>query len=195
MGNSMAYRLCRESDGAELWAQARRLCALMSEREPLVDLVAELQVPEDVWRMAEALPEARFHSQALPFDDREWSHVYRADALPSSAHEMQILLPFHVEEEVPAEGPVDAFVRALGYGPASVYRGGYWPDVPELGIEAYAKYEAVQAVFNSDGLDGEEPAGHHTLFVHLSKWGDLPRAEWLAGQLGTRVIGEAVAGR
>ncbi|MER5736746.1 hypothetical protein ABT117_13850 [Streptomyces sp. NPDC002262] len=106
------------------------------------------------------------------------------------------LLPFRVDVEVPVDNEVeDLFVQALGGGPASIYWDGSWPDVPELDLEAYAKYEAVQVVFNSLDLDGELPADEHTVFVHLSKFGDLPRAEWLARQAGAEVLGESVLGR
>ncbi|MER6022158.1 hypothetical protein [Streptomyces anulatus] len=106
------------------------------------------------------------------------------------------LLPFRVDAEATVGDELeDLFVQALGRGPASIYWDGSWPDVPELDLKAYAKYEAVQVVFNSLDIDGELPAGEHTVFVHLSKFGDLPRAEWLARQVGAEVLGESVPGR
>ncbi len=40
-----------------------------------------------------------------------------------------------------------------------------------------------------------EPTAEHTVFVHLSKFGDLLRAEWPARQVGAKVLGEPVPGR
>ncbi|MEU0444740.1 hypothetical protein [Streptomyces tendae] len=89
----------------------------------------------------------------------------------------------------------DVFVHALGRGPASIYWDGNWPDGPKLGLEAYATYEAVEVAFNSLDLDLVIPADEHTVFAHLSKLGNIPRAEWLARQVGVEVLGESVPGR
>ncbi|MFJ5549970.1 hypothetical protein [Streptomyces sp. NPDC093225] len=196
MGDSRAYPLFRSAGAVETLALARRLCSLMERRGPVVELIAELQTAEDVWRMAGVLPKAVYAAQGLPFDSYRWTHEYRADTLPVHSYEFATLLPFRVDADVPVDDELeDRFVHALGAGPASIYWDGSWPDVPELDLEAYAKYEAVQVVFNSLDIDRELPDDRHTVFVHLSKFGDLPRAEWLARQVGGEVLGDAVHGR
>ncbi|MER8232732.1 hypothetical protein [Streptomyces sp. NPDC094049] len=196
MGNSTAYPLFRSAGAADALALARRLCSLMERRDPVVELTAELQAAEDVWRMLDVLPEAVYIAEGLPFDSYHWTHEYRADTLPRDSYGLVTLLPFRVDVETQVNDELeDLFVRTLGGGPASIYWDGSWPDVPELDLQAYAKYEAVQVVFNSLDLHGELPADEHTVFVHLSKFGDLPRAEWLARQVGGEVLGESVPGR
>lgn len=168
----------------------------MEARDSVVELQAELLTDEDVWRMVEVLPKAVYNAQGVPFDSLEWTHEYRADTLPRNAYGLGTLLPFHVNVDVPADDELeDLFVLALGDGPASIYRDGSWPDVPELDLLAHAKYEAVQVVLNSHDIDRGLPADGHTVFVHLSNSGDLPRAEWLARQVGAEVLGEPVSGR
>ncbi|MFE6781997.1 hypothetical protein ACFVFF_07020 [Streptomyces sp. NPDC057680] len=196
MGDSRAYPLFRSASTADTLTLARRLCSLTEKRDPVVELTAELRTAEDVWRMAGVLPKAVYNTRGVPFDPYQWTHEYRADTLPRDSYGLVTLLPFRVDVEVPVDdGLEDLFVQALGGGPASIYWDGSWPDVPDLDLEAYAKYEAVEVVFSSLDLDGEVPADEHTVFVHLSKFGDLPRAEWLARQVGAEVRGEPVPGR
>ncbi|MEU4066220.1 hypothetical protein AB0F25_28085 [Streptomyces wedmorensis] len=196
MGDSRAYPLFRSASATDTLTLARRLCSLMEKRHPVVELTAELQTAEDVWRMVDVLPKAVYRAQGVPFDSYQWTHEYRADTLPRDSYGLVTLVPFRVDVEVPVDEELeDLFVQALGGGPASIDWDGSWPDVPELDLKAHAKYEAVQVVFNSLDPDGELPADEHTVFVHLSKFGDLPRAEWLARQVGAEVLGEPVPGR
>ncbi|MDV5142842.1 hypothetical protein R1T08_00480 [Streptomyces sp. SBC-4] len=196
MGDSRAYPLFRSVSATDTLALARRLCVLMERRDPVVELTAELRTDEDVWRMSGVLPKAVYSAQGVPFDSSRWTHEYRADTLPRDSYGLGTLLPFHVDVETPMDDELERqFVQALGDGPASIYWDGSWPDVTELDLLAHAKYEAVQAVFNSHDIDWELPADGHTVFVHLSKFGDLPRAKWLARQVGAEVLGEPVHGR
>ncbi|WCN05151.1 hypothetical protein [Streptomyces sp. M92] len=196
MGDSRAYPLFRSVSAADTLVLAQRLWSLMERRAAVAELTAELQTVEDVWRMVGVLPRAQYTAQGVPFDSRQWTHEYRADTLPRGSRELLALLPLRVDEEVAVgEGLEDVFVQALGRGPASIYWDGNWPDGPELGLEAYATYEAVEVAFNSLDIDLVIPADEHTVFVHLSKLGNLPRAEWLARQLGVEVLGESVPGR
>ncbi|MFI9468824.1 hypothetical protein ACIHBQ_15285 [Streptomyces sp. NPDC052492] len=196
MGDSRAYPLFRSFSAADTLALALRLCSLMERQDAVAELTAELQTAEDVWRMVGVLPGAWYTALGVPFDSCQWTHEYRADTLPRGSRELDTLLPLRVDEEVAVgEGLEDFFVQALGRGPASIYWDGNWRDGPELGLEAYATYEAVEVAFNSLDIDLEIPADEHTVFVHLSKLGNLSRAEWLARQVGVEVLGESVPGR
>ncbi|MFF4733857.1 hypothetical protein ACFY3M_53620 [Streptomyces mirabilis] len=189
MGNSMAYPVFRSSSATDVYALAQRLRALMSWSRPTVRLAAELQTAEDVWRMLNVLPNAPYEAEGASFDPERWSHEYRADALPTTSGDLEALLPIFADADVPADGVEQSFVRALGTGPATIDWHGVWQDAPELGLLANSTYEGVQAVFNTDDVDWERPAGDHTVFVHMTKFGNFPRAQWLAGQVGASVLG------
>ncbi len=157
-------------------------------------LAAELQRVEDVWPMVRVLPDELYEAEGVLLDPERLSHRFRADTLPTASGELEALLPIFVDVEVPADGMERPFVHALGTGPATIEWPGVWPDVPELGLRANLQYEGVQAVFNSDDAEWERPAGDHTVFVHMTKFGDLPRAQWLADRVGARVLGDPVVG-
>ncbi|MFG2368275.1 hypothetical protein ACGFY3_42790 [Streptomyces mirabilis] len=194
MGNSMAHPVFRSSSATDMYALAQRLRALMSWSRPTVRLAAELQTAEDVWRMVDVLPNAPYEAEGVPVDPERWGHEYRADTLPTTNGELEALLPILVDADVPADGVEQSFVRAPGTGPATIDWRGVWPDAPELGLLADSKYEGVQAVFNTNDVDRERPAGDHTVFVHMTKFGNLPRAQWLAGQVGASVLGSPMVG-
>ncbi|MFB7246835.1 hypothetical protein CW362_26370 [Streptomyces populi] len=71
---------------------------------------------------------------------------------------------------------------------------GRWPDDAKTEAYGVAKYDGVEIFFNGDEIDWSRPADHHTVFVHVDKWGDLPRAEKLAAHLGSTVPGNAQVG-
>ncbi|MFD9317789.1 hypothetical protein ACFWDQ_08735 [Streptomyces sp. NPDC060053] len=85
-------------------------------------------------------------------------------------------------------------MRAVGKGMASIGWGGRWPDGAETQSYGAAEYDGVEVVFNGDDVDWSQPADRHTVFVHVDKWGDLPRAEKLAAHLGSTVLGDAQHG-
>ncbi|MGW2611166.1 hypothetical protein ACWC4A_43555 [Streptomyces mirabilis] len=130
-----------------------------------------------------------YEVEGVSFDPERWGHEHRADALPTTSGERETLLPILVDADVPADGVEQFFVRALSTGPATIDWHGVWPDAPELGLLANSKYEGMQAVFNTDDVDWERPAGDHTVFAHMTKFGNLPPAQWLAGQVDAPVLG------
>ncbi|SFF95753.1 hypothetical protein SAMN02787118_11443 [Streptomyces mirabilis] len=148
----------------------------MSWSKPTVRLAAELQTVEDVWRMVNVLPNAPYEAEGVRFDLEGWGHEYRADTLRTTSGELEPLLPIVVDADVPVDGVEQSFVRALGTGPATIDWQGVWLDAPELGLLANSKYEGVRVVFHTDDVDWERPAGDHTVFVHITKSGNLPRA-------------------
>ncbi|MFJ4189788.1 hypothetical protein [Kitasatospora sp. NPDC089509] len=52
-----------------------------------------------------------------------------------------------------------------------------------------AKDTHLQLALNSDNVDFDRPAEHHTLFVHFRD-GDVERARWLARRAGLADDGE-----
>ncbi|MFI0961173.1 hypothetical protein ACH4S8_07150 [Streptomyces sp. NPDC021080] len=195
MGNSQAYPVFRSTSATEAFALAQRLRALMSWSKPTVRVAAELLRAEDVRRMTKVLPDAYYYdADGDPFDPGRPSQEYRADTLPRADEELKALFPIFVDVDMPVNTVERSFVSALGTGPATIDWEGVWPDGPGPDLRANTKCEGVQAVFHTDDADWERPAADHTVFVHMTKFGNLPRAQWLAAQVGARVLGDPVTG-
>lgn len=71
---------------------------------------------------------------------------------------------------------------------------GRWPDEPEFDSYGMATYDGVNIAFNGDTAAWGGWADHHTVFVHVDKYGDLSRAERLAASIGSTVLGAAQRG-
>jgi hypothetical protein len=156
---------------------------------------AELRTVADVQRVLTLLPDASYDPDRALTDPVTGDCLFfTGRTLPVDPVELEPLLPLSLSDEVASGGVEASFVRALGNGPATVGWTGRWPDDPGLGSLGHPKYDGVQAVFNSDDSDWERWAGTHTVFVHVTKFGDLDRAQWLAAQVGGEVLGEAVVG-
>ncbi|MCX5338659.1 hypothetical protein [Streptomyces atratus] len=44
-------------------------------------------------------------------------------------------------------------------------------------------------VFHGDHAQWDRWTEHHSVFAHVDKWGDLPRAQKLAAHIGSEVLG------
>ncbi|MET9062475.1 hypothetical protein ABZX99_32185 [Streptomyces antibioticus] len=195
MGNSRAYPVFRTTDAVEAWQQALRLNALLEEPDDEVTLMADLLTVEDTRRMAAVLPDAEFHHATARRDPVTHDFVESAltiSAAPDSALEPE--LPLSVLYYVRAGTVEERFVRAVGKGTASIGLHGTWPDDTETDSFGFAKYDGVEVLFNCDDVNWLHPADHHTVFVHVDKLGDLPRAEKLAAHLDSTVLGDAQHG-
>lgn len=195
MGNSRAYPVFRTSDAVEAWTQALRLKALLEECDDEVILMAEVLTVEDTRRMAAVLPDARFDYVDPPMDPV--THDYADFDLTITAaedSELEPELPLEVLHYVQPGIVEERFVRAVGKGMASIGWGGRWPDDAEAERPGVANYDGVEVVFNGDDVSLSQPADHHTVFVHVDKWGDLPRARKLAAHLDSTVLGDAQIG-
>ncbi|WRZ94458.1 hypothetical protein OHB54_38685 [Streptomyces sp. NBC_01007] len=195
MGNSRAYPVFRTTDAVEAWTQALRLNALLAEHDDEVTLMADLLTVEDARRMAAVLPDAEFNYASARIDPV--THDYLEFALAITAAQDSALepeLPLSVLHYVRPGTVEDRFVRAVGKRMASIGLHGRWPDDAETESYGAAKYDGVEVVFNCDDFNWLQPADHHTIFVHVDKWGDLPRAEKLAAHLGSTVLGDAQHG-
>ncbi|MEU0830711.1 hypothetical protein [Streptomyces sp. NPDC005969] len=199
MGSSRAYPVYRSSDPLDVYAQSQRLCALLDSRDAGAHVGAELRTVADVQRMVKLLPDMSYDPDRALTDPVTGDCLFfTGRTLPVDPVELESLLPLLLNDEFVSggvEASVEAsFVRALGKGPATVCWTGRWPDDPALGSFGSPKYDGVQAVFNSDDSNWERWADTHTVFVHVTKFGDLDRAQWLAAQIGGEVLGEAVLG-
>ncbi|WP_043468683.1 hypothetical protein [Kitasatospora sp. MBT66] len=196
MGNSTAYPVFRTTDPAEAHARAEWLRALLAHCEDEVGLSAELLTAADVRRMAEVLPGARFHyMDARTGPEGEY---LRFDLDPRTAEDaaLEPHLPLDVQVNAPAGSVEERFAAAVGRGRgmAAVDWHGRWPDDPETGSVGSPKYDGVQIVFHGDQAQWGGRTEHHTVFVHVSKFGDEHRARKLAAAIGGEVLGEAQLG-
>ncbi|MFF4088733.1 hypothetical protein ACFYY9_17850 [Streptomyces nigra] len=195
MGNSRAYPVFRTTDAMEAWTQALRLNDLLEERDDEVTLMADLLTVEDARRMATVLPEADFHYASSRTDPVTGDFLdFGLDILTAHHRLLEPELPLSVLHYVPPGTVEDRFVRAVGQGTASIGLSGRWPDDTETDSYGHAKYDGVEVLFNCDDVNWLQPADRHTVFVHVDKWGDLPRAEKLAAHLGSTVLGDAQHG-
>ncbi|WP_405979626.1 hypothetical protein [Streptomyces sp. NBC_00158] len=194
MGNSRAYPVLRTTDAIEAYAQAKRLCALLAERDDEIGLFAELRTVADVRKIAEVLPGANFDYSEMrtgPAGEDLW---FDLDVTTADDAALEPHLPLDVMVDVPRGSVEERFVAALGRGLAAIDWHGSWPDEPEAGRYGSPKYDGVQVVFHGDDAGWDRWTEHHTVFVHTGKFGDLPRARKLAGCIGSEVLGEPQTG-
>jgi hypothetical protein len=195
MGNSRAYPVLRTTDAAAAYTRAKRLCALLEERDDEVGLFAELRTVGDVRRMAAVLPGARFDHADVRTDPATGEHLsFDLDVTVTDDAGLEPHLPLAIMEDVPAGSVEDRFVEALGEGLAAIDWHGTWPDEPEADQYGSATYDGVQVVFHGERAQWGGWTEHHTVFVHVTKWGDLPRARQLAAHIGSEVLGEEQLG-
>ncbi|MFK0016932.1 hypothetical protein [Streptomyces sp. NPDC091027] len=194
MGDSQAYPVLRTSDAATAYAKARELCTLLWEREDRVCLFTELLTVQDVRRMAAVLPGATFEytgRRTGPAGEDLW---FDLDVTTADDRALEPHLPLEILGMNAPVGVEDRFVAALGRGMAAIDWYGSWPDRPEAGQYAAPKYDGVQVVFHGDNPDFASSTHDHTVFVHVSKWGCLSRAQDLASRIGGEVVGEPLSG-
>ncbi|WP_404959399.1 hypothetical protein [Streptomyces sp. 147326] len=192
MGNSVAYPVYRTTDPAEAYARARLLCGLLARRYEEVRVGPELSTVEDVRRMAALLPDAHYdYTEMRTHPQTDEPLYFEVDVRTATDAELAAEVPLDFTyTELPAAVAEEEFVRAVGAGPASIGWEGCWPDEPELGSYASPKYDGVQLVLNSDECEwSRKVSGVHTVYVHVTKFGDLGRAERLAAAIGGSVLG------
>ncbi|MCX4784377.1 hypothetical protein [Streptomyces sp. NBC_01264] len=145
-------------------------------------------------QMAAVLPGGRFDFADMrtgPSDEELW---FDLDVATAADAVLEAHLPLDVMLDVPAGSVEERFVAALGQGMASIDWPGLWPDEPEAGHYGSAKYDGVQIVFHGDNAQLGHWTEQHTVFFHVGKFGDLPRAQKLAAHIGSRVLGEPQTG-
>ncbi|MEV7415533.1 hypothetical protein [Streptomyces sp. NPDC089919] len=192
MGNTRAVPVFRTTDVHEAHATAGRLAAIGTT--PRTAMHGEVQLPTgaDVERCRPLFRHGYVTDLELgPPPEGEAPRELPEGWRPEPPYAIEPHLPLTLRFEDVAPGRLDAeLLELVGSTPAEL---GWWwlcwPPVPELGLAAGPKYADVQVVFNHRDiyLDGA-PAADHTVFVHVGPR-ETDRAEWLAGQIGQRVIG------
>ncbi|MEV0095244.1 hypothetical protein [Streptomyces sp. NPDC050738] len=195
-GNSKAYPVFRTTDAEEAWAQTLRLSALLKERDDEVILSADLLTVEDAQRMAATLPGAEFgYPEVRRVDPVTGDSLVFGLDIGSAEHSvLEAALPLSVLHYAASGTVENRFVESVGRGIAAIGLAGRWPDDPKTDSYGIAKYDGVEVLFNCDDVNGSQRTDRHTVFVHVDKGGDLPRARALAAQLGSTVLGDAELG-
>ncbi|MFE9565890.1 hypothetical protein ACFYM0_32805 [Streptomyces sp. NPDC006487] len=194
MGDSTAYAVYRTTDASLAYTQAMHLRSLMTECEPKAGLYAELRTVKDVRQMVAVLPDGRFDFADMRTDPSGEELWFDLDVTTAADAELEAHLPLDVMLDVPAGSVEERFIAALGQGMAAIDWPGLWPDEPEADHYGNAKYDGVQIVFHGDNAQLGHWTEHHTVFVHVGKFGDLLRAQELAARIGGKVLGEPQTG-
>jgi hypothetical protein len=202
MGNSRAYPVLRTGDLRAAFGAARRLLALASLAHGQVDVQAYTRTTADLSRYLPVLPAGMFGLDVPaasvatvrdllgPYAD-EVLNSY-PDFTPAAVAEIGRLpdLPIMLaSEDQPIGSTEERFVRVVGADRARVvWRLGGWPPVPELDLGWQGEHAYLQLTINCSGIDCEERAAGHMLYVHVGP-GEEARARWLAGRIGSSVVG------
>ncbi|CAM5540224.1 hypothetical protein ACFY8X_23770 [Streptomyces tanashiensis] len=195
MGNSMAHAVFTTTDAEEAYARARRLVALLEHVDEEAYVKAEARTVEEARQIMRLLPGAAVdHAEAVR-DPVTGEYLFcELDPGTAGDDELRAELPLRFSADVPAPAVGPEIVRAVGEGQADIWWEGRWPDDPETDCSPSAKYDGVQLVLHGDEAQIDVWTPHHTVFVHVDKWGDLPRARKLAALIGGEVLGDAQIG-
>ncbi|GHH89649.1 hypothetical protein [Streptomyces capillispiralis] len=196
MGNSRAYPVFRTTDAAEAYRQAKRLCALLEHVNDRVWLFSEMRTPGEARRMALIVPGECFDYEDTRTDPVTGDFLFfESDVSALDDAELGTHLPLSFSEDVErGEDVEERFLAALGEGTAAIEWNGRWPDDPEIDSHGHWNHDGVQIVFHGDDAQYGKWAEDHTVFVHVTKYGDLERAQKLAAHIGSEVLGEAQLG-
>ncbi len=195
MGNSRAYPVLRTTDAAEAFRQARRLCALLRQIEDKVWLFAEPATVREVREIAAIAPGLPFDYAENRTDPATGDYLrFELDVTALDDAALAEHLPLTFSEQVERERVEARILTALGDGMASVEWHGRWPDDSDADVDWPSKYDGVQVLFHGDEAQWGDWTEEHTVFVHVTKWGDLPLAQELAAHIGSEVLGEAQLG-
>ncbi|MEV6245914.1 hypothetical protein AB0M38_06870 [Streptomyces sp. NPDC051742] len=195
MGNSRAHAVFATTDAEEAYARARRLVGLLEHVDAEVYVDAEVRTVEEARRVAQLLPGAAVDWAEDRRDPVTGEYLYCAlDPGTAADDEIRAELPLYLSADVPAATVGPEIVRAVGEGTTEIGWHGRWPDDPETDSHSSAQYDGVQLVLHGDRAQIDAWTPHHTVFVHVSKWGDRTRAEKLAAEIGGEVIGDVQIG-
>ncbi|MFE1415260.1 hypothetical protein ACIGFK_02800 [Streptomyces sp. NPDC085524] len=205
MSNDIAYPVFRTTDLALALSTARSLMEFGRCEYSEVSAYAEFHSFAEVRRAAKELPGAWFQGQAeyAEFDGVPWEQQpplavgVQGPGLPADPAAYEGRLPVECRlSDQPVGSIEDAFAAAIGTNMGCInWETLSWPDAPEAGFHGESKHAEVTLLFNSRTRELDEPAGDHTVLVHVrsavfdGRQTREPYAHWLAGQAGLTVIG------
>ena len=190
MSSSSAYPVLRSTDLRAAFAAARRLLALITPMDRFhVNAQARAGTFDEAQRLLAALPGAHVSPEdpTRPESRAELRRMIASGGdLPAGC------LPVTVLFDQAAAGSIeDAFIAAIGDAPASVDWDWFlWPSVPALDLGPDGRNSHLRLDINGwpPGSGTASLTGEHVLYVHVRE-NDVERAQWLAEQVGLRVLG------
>ncbi|MDH2410698.1 hypothetical protein ACG5V6_09665 [Streptomyces chitinivorans] len=182
MANSYAQPILRTGSLDEALRAARRLLELADTSTIEVDCEAIARTPRELDGLLAQIPEADWWPYGPGRPGRSGSS---RDGDRPADH-----LPVFLSDWCRPVHTAEVFLAAAGSAPAMVrWDLTGWPAAPEIELGPGGTRGAyVTLTAHARDLYLEEPAGVHTVFVHVAQ-AEADRAPWLAAQVGLRVIG------
>ncbi|MFF7492852.1 hypothetical protein [Streptomyces rubiginosohelvolus] len=201
MSIGVAYPVLRTSDLDLALRVARQMVVFGAQACSEVSVLAEAPTVSEAGRLRDALPDAWFESESMdapivpPPGIPDLTCAVPARELPDDLTEAQAYLPLNVSMLDQPPGSIeDHFAVAIGPHPAEIrWSSLLWPEAPERDLYGEGKHAEVTLLLNCESRDLDARTDTHLVLVHVRRCnGDGYEdrfAEWLAEQIGQKVIG------
>ncbi|MFD7631315.1 hypothetical protein ACFV7Q_35770 [Streptomyces sp. NPDC059851] len=201
MSNDVAYPVFRTPDRDLALRTARRMVAFGAQPYSQVSVEAEVPTLAEARRLRDALPESWFTCWDVdapsvpPPNIPDLTYSVPAGGLPDDLTGAEVYLPLSVSMlDQPLGSIEDHFAAVVGPHPAEVrWSSLAWPEAPERDLYGEGKHAEVTLLLNCDSRELDARADTHSVLVHVRRRnGDGYEdrfAEWLAEQIGQKVIG------
>ncbi|MFF9016464.1 hypothetical protein ACF09C_26275 [Streptomyces sp. NPDC014870] len=201
MSTGVAFPVIRTPDRDLALRLARRMVAFGVQPYSEVSVEAVVPTVAEVSRLRDALPESWFTSwnRAAPVVPPpgipDLTRYAPGRELPDNLADTQAYLPLTVSMiDQPLGSIEDHFAAVIGPHPAEIHWSSLsWPKAPERDLHGESNHAEVTLLLNCDSRELEAAADTHLVLVHVRRRnGDGYEerfAEWLAEQIGQKVIG------
>lgn len=199
MSNGVAYPVFRTPDLDLALRVARQMVAFGAQPYSEVSVEAEVPTVAEVRRLRDALPDSWFTCWNMdapvvpPPGIPDLTCSAPARELPDNLADTQAYLPLTVSMlDQPLGSIEDHFAAVMGPHPAEIHWSSLsWPEAPERDLYGEGKHAEVTLLLHCDSRELDARAETHLVLVHVRRHnGDGYRfAEWLAEQIGQKVIG------
>ncbi|MFD9460414.1 hypothetical protein [Streptomyces sp. NPDC060027] len=203
MSNDVAYPVFRTPDLGLALRVAREMVAFGAQPHSEVSVEAEIPTVTEVKRLRDALPESWFTCWNMDADAPvvplpgipDLTCSAPARELPDNLAGIEAYLPLTVSMlDQPLGSTEDHFAAVIGPHQAEIrWSSLSWPGAPERDVYGEGKHAEVTLLLNCDSRGPDARADTHLVLVHVRRRnGDGYEdrfAEWLAEQIGQKVIG------
>ncbi|MER7886987.1 hypothetical protein ABTY35_29670 [Streptomyces fimicarius] len=201
MSNGVAYPVLRTPDLDLALRAARQMVVFGAQRCSEVSVEAEVPTVAEVGRLRDVLPDAWFTCENVdapvvpPPGIPDLTCSVPACELPDNLADTRAYLPLTASMLDQPPGSIeDHFAAVIGPHPAEIrWSSLSWPEAPERDLYGESTHAEVTLLLNCDSRELDARADTHLLLVHVRRHdedGYEERfAEWLAEQIGQKVIG------
>ncbi|MFG2767429.1 hypothetical protein [Streptomyces rubiginosohelvolus] len=201
MSNSVAYPVLRTPDLDLALRVARQMVVFGAQPGSEVSVLAEVPTVTEAGRLRDALPDASFESESMdapivpPPGIPDLNCAVPARELPDDLTDAQAYLPLNISMlDQPLGSIEDHFAAVIGPHPAEIrWSSLLWPEAPERDLYGEGKHAEVTLLLNCDSRDLDARTGTYLVLAHVRRCnGDGYEdrfAEWLAEQIGQKVVG------